>query len=129
MNDKPLVLIGGLARADRDRVRDFALRLNAPRACSFSSNATCAMSKLAAFTALTLNPLFGLAVIGAIILIAINSQFYVFLAAKRGRLFALAAVPFHLLYHFYNGISFVIGLVRYSFLSAFAASPVKNDKS
>ena len=98
-------------------------------ACSFSSNATCAMSKLAAFTALTLNPLFGLAVIGAIILIAINSQFYVFLAAKRGRLFALAAVPFHLLYHFYNGISFVIGLVRYSFLSAFAASPVKNDKS
>jgi 2-succinyl-5-enolpyruvyl-6-hydroxy-3-cyclohexene-1-carboxylate synthase len=30
MNDKPLVLIGGLARNDRDRVRDFALRLNAP---------------------------------------------------------------------------------------------------
>jgi len=30
MSDKPLVLIGGLARAERDRVRDFALRLNAP---------------------------------------------------------------------------------------------------
>ena len=30
MNDKPLVLIGGLAAGDRDRVREFALRLNAP---------------------------------------------------------------------------------------------------
>jgi 2-succinyl-5-enolpyruvyl-6-hydroxy-3-cyclohexene-1-carboxylate synthase len=30
MSDKPLVLIGGLARNDRDRVCDFALRLNAP---------------------------------------------------------------------------------------------------
>lgn len=30
MSDKPLVLIGGLARDQRDRVRQFALRLNAP---------------------------------------------------------------------------------------------------
>ena len=30
MSDKPLVLIGGLARDQRDRVREFALRLNAP---------------------------------------------------------------------------------------------------
>ncbi|HEX7419112.1 MAG TPA: hypothetical protein VF505_04460 [Thermoanaerobaculia bacterium] len=30
MSDKPLVLIGGLARDHRDRVREFALRLNAP---------------------------------------------------------------------------------------------------
>ncbi len=30
MSDKPLVLIGGLAARDHDRVRDFALRLNAP---------------------------------------------------------------------------------------------------
>ncbi|HSP15144.1 MAG TPA: hypothetical protein VLV78_10380 [Thermoanaerobaculia bacterium] len=30
MSDKPLVLIGGLARGERDRVREFALRLNAP---------------------------------------------------------------------------------------------------
>ena len=29
-NDRPLVLIGGLAPDDRDRVREFALRLNAP---------------------------------------------------------------------------------------------------
>ena len=30
MSDKPLVLIGGLAPRDRDRVREFALRLSAP---------------------------------------------------------------------------------------------------
>ena len=42
-----------------------------------------------------------------------NSQFYLFLAGKRGFSFALAAIPFHLLYHFYNGISFSIGLVSH----------------
>jgi len=39
----------------------------------------------------------------------LNNRFYLFLAQKRGRLFAVAAFPFHLLYHFYNGVSFVLG--------------------
>jgi hypothetical protein len=43
----------------------------------------------------------------------LNSQFYLFLARNRGISFALAAIPFHLLYHFYNGISFIIGSLRY----------------
>jgi GT2 family glycosyltransferase len=47
-------------------------------------------------------------------IVVINNQFYMFLAVKQGRLFALAAVPFHLLYHLYNGISFVAGLAHYS---------------
>lgn len=46
-------------------------------------------------------------------LVVLNNQFYLFLAARRGRAFALAAVPFHLLYHFYNGISFGAGLLRH----------------
>ena len=46
-------------------------------------------------------------------LILLNSQFYIFLAAKRGGLFALAALPFHLLFHLYNGASFLIGLTRH----------------
>jgi glycosyltransferase involved in cell wall biosynthesis len=46
-------------------------------------------------------------------IVVINNQFYAFLAAKRGRMFALAAVPFHLLYHLYNGFSFVAGFVCY----------------
>ena len=45
----------------------------------------------------------------------LNSQFYLFLAAKRGVFFAMAAVPFHMLYHFYNGISFIAGATRYWF--------------
>lgn len=48
------------------------------------------------------------------VLVLLNSQFYIFLAAKRGGLFALAALPFHLLFHFYNGISFLVGAGRHT---------------
>jgi GT2 family glycosyltransferase len=44
----------------------------------------------------------------------LNSEFYIFLAGTHGLAFMLAAIPFHLLYHFYNGLSFVIGAVRYT---------------
>jgi glycosyltransferase involved in cell wall biosynthesis len=47
------------------------------------------------------------------IVIALNSQFYVFLAGRTGRLLALAAIPFHLLFHLYNGLSFLIGGARF----------------
>jgi GT2 family glycosyltransferase len=40
----------------------------------------------------------------------INSHFYIFLAGKRGVAFMLAAIPFHILYHFYNGLSFLAGI-------------------
>jgi len=56
--------------------------------------------------------IFSFFVIGAL-LVFINNRFYLFLAAKRGRLFALAAVPFHLLYHLYNGFSFLAGITHY----------------
>jgi hypothetical protein len=46
-------------------------------------------------------------------LVVLNNHFYLFLAAKQGRLSAFAALPFHLLYHFYNGLSFVVGAARY----------------
>jgi hypothetical protein len=67
------------------------------------------------------HPLVFLFFLGLSIVIMLNSQFYLFLAAKGGRLFALAAIPFHLLFHFYNGISFLIGLARYSLRRATAA--------
>ena len=53
----------------------------------------------------------------AALIVVLNNQFYLFLAAKQGRLFALAAVPFHLLYHLYNGISFIVGLSHYAWRS------------
>ncbi len=43
----------------------------------------------------------------------LNGEFYLFLASKRGILFAIAAIPFHMLYHFYNGISFLAGTLNY----------------
>lgn len=49
-----------------------------------------------------------------VVLVVLNNQFYLFLSAKRGRAFAVAAIPFHLLYHFYNGISFGAGLLRFA---------------
>jgi len=59
------------------------------------------------------------------IVILLNSQFYVFLAGRTGRLLALAAIPFHLLFHFYNGLSFLIGGARHLFRRA--ASPAAKD--
>jgi glycosyltransferase involved in cell wall biosynthesis len=54
--------------------------------------------------------------------ILLNSQFYVFLAGRTGRLLALGAIPFHLLYHLYNGISFLAGGVRYVLRRVFSVS-------
>ncbi len=56
-------------------------------------------------------------------LVFLNNQFYLFLAAKQGRLFALAAVPFHLLYHLYNGISFLAGLAHHAWKRVSRAEP------
>jgi hypothetical protein len=56
------------------------------------------------------------------VIVILNSQFYVFLAGRTGRLLALAAIPFHLLFHFYNGISFLMGLSRYLFRRVFSPS-------
>jgi len=51
---------------------------------------------------------------GVLVLATLNNGFYLFLSEKRGRLFALAAFPFHLLYHFYNGVSFLMGSLLWS---------------
>jgi glycosyltransferase involved in cell wall biosynthesis len=48
----------------------------------------------------------------------LNSQFYIFLAGKRGIAFMLCAIPFHLLYHFYNGLSFIAGVARYVWMNS-----------
>jgi hypothetical protein len=47
-------------------------------------------------------------------LVVLNSQFYVFLAGARGTLFAMAAIPFHLLYFVYSGVAFMVVLIRHS---------------
>jgi GT2 family glycosyltransferase len=61
-----------------------------------------------------------LGLIGGTLLVAtLNNRFYIFLAQKRGRAFAIAAFPFHLLYHLYNGFSFAAGMCRWWFRRLF----------
>lgn len=50
-------------------------------------------------------------VFGGIVLL--NLQFYLMLASRRGKFYALAAIPFHLLFHFYSGIGFIAGLAKF----------------
>lgn len=50
-----------------------------------------------------------------LVMVALNTQFYLFLAGRKHKLFAIAAIPFHLLYHLYSGFSFIAGLVRHTF--------------
>ena len=45
--------------------------------------------------------------------LSLNTRLYVFLTRRRGLWFTLAAIPLHLLYHFYNGISVVAGTALY----------------
>ncbi len=56
------------------------------------------------------HPMVVLPFVVLLVVLFLNSQFYFFLRRRKNFLFALAAVPFHLLYHFYNGISFCAGV-------------------
>jgi cation transporter-like permease len=46
-------------------------------------------------------------------LVLLNNHFYLFLAGQKGKMFALAAIPFHLLYFISSGVAFVLAMVRY----------------
>jgi glycosyltransferase involved in cell wall biosynthesis len=44
-----------------------------------------------------------------LLIVLLNHRFYTFFARKRGMIFALAVVPFHLFYYFYSVLAFVVG--------------------
>ena len=48
-----------------------------------------------------------------LLLLILNQQFYTFLAADRGKFFACAAIPFHILYFASSGLAFVIAAIRH----------------
>jgi GT2 family glycosyltransferase len=54
------------------------------------------------------------------LLVLLNFRFYWFLGERMGKLNALAAIPFHLLFYLYCGFSFLAGLIRYA-ASGFSA--------
>jgi len=65
-----------------------------------------------------------------LMLVILNGQFYLFLAERRGGMFAVASIPLHLLYHFYNGISFFIGLIRHCGRRLFpSAEPLPEERA
>ncbi|HEY3826081.1 MAG TPA: glycosyltransferase family 2 protein [Bryobacteraceae bacterium] len=46
-------------------------------------------------------------------LVLLNNHFYLFLAGQRGKMFALAAIPFHILYFISSGLAFFVAMVRH----------------
>jgi glycosyltransferase involved in cell wall biosynthesis len=48
-------------------------------------------------------------------LVFLNLRFYGFLAREKGKMFALAAIPFHLLYFVLSGLAFMWMLILYGF--------------
>jgi hypothetical protein len=48
-----------------------------------------------------------------IVLLFLNYDFYGFFFKKRGRLFTLKVIPFHLLYYLYSSLGFFIGYCKY----------------
>ncbi|MGA2436417.1 MAG: glycosyltransferase [Bryobacteraceae bacterium] len=74
---------------------------------------------LAAAGLLLLSPFFALALVPALLalagVVALNWDFYRFLASKRGWAFAIAAIPLHQAYYLYSPICFAVGvLLHYS---------------
>jgi len=60
-------------------------------------------------------------------LIVLNARFYMVLAGKRGKLFALAAIPFHLLFHLYSGLAFGFGFIRFYVAKLFRRDSRRKD--
>lgn len=72
----------------------------------------CALAPLA-FTLWHFPRLWVVPIITLASLILINFPFYRFFAKKRGWLFAILVVPFHLLYFLYSGAAFLLGIMTY----------------
>jgi len=56
---------------------------------------------------------FGIALGCALICIALNANFYQFLAMRRGIMFAACAAPLHVLFFLYSGVAFVAGAIAH----------------
>jgi glycosyltransferase involved in cell wall biosynthesis len=47
--------------------------------------------------------------------VGLNLRFYLFLFSRIGNLTGMATVPFHLLYHFYSGLSFALATLQFHY--------------
>jgi GT2 family glycosyltransferase len=69
-------------------------------------------------------------------LVVLNKQFYLFLAGREGKFFALAAIPFHVLYFVYSGMGFMVAMFRHGLYKLYppegvipTAPAAKQDKA
>lgn len=92
-------------------------RLGVALALAFPLLAAAAMLTPSRAAALTCAGLAFAAFLGGL---AVDARFYRFLAARRGRGFALSAVPLHTLYHFYSGAAFGAGILLHTLRLPFA---------
>jgi glycosyltransferase involved in cell wall biosynthesis len=65
-------------------------------------------------------PALGAALLALLAIILMNWRFYAFFVRRRGLLFATAVIPLHILYYWYSGVAFAVGLAV--FLSGFRRS-------
>jgi glycosyltransferase involved in cell wall biosynthesis len=59
------------------------------------------------------SPIVGVLAVMLLTVLVLNWRFYHFLASNWGKLYALAAIPFHLLYYLYSGVAFILGFGLY----------------
>jgi hypothetical protein len=59
------------------------------------------------------------------IFIFLNRKFYAFFNQKRGMMFAIAVIPFHMLYFLYSVTAFILGTILYYSKAGVAAAQVR----
>ena len=106
----PLVLLACIALFTRHR---YSLAIESRRAGpgKLSAYIACVSSLLSGLICPT-HPVVLMFLLLVFALAILNNHFYVFLAGRRGGLFAMAVIPFHWLYFLYSGIGFLIALVK-----------------
>jgi hypothetical protein len=107
----PMVLMAWIALFARHR---YAYRYTAwHRRTGTVIGAYCLLVIAFVWIYLPMHPLGTAFLVILLTLVALNKQFYLFLAGSRGKMFALAAIPFHILYFVSSGVAFALAMVRY----------------
>lgn len=115
-----MALLMSIRRADPEQYQAFSSDLNLKWSSRLSVMLVYGVC-LTVLLAFWWFPLLLVAVLLAVGLLVINWPVYRFFYRKRGGLFTLCVVPWHWLYFFYSGLSFVVGVVRYQMQQLFSS--------
>ena len=107
----PMVLMAWLALFARHRYADRYTAWH--RRTGIVVGAYCLLVVAFVWIYLPMHPLGTAFLVILLALVLLNNHFYLFLASERGKMFALAAIPFHILYFISSGVAFALAMVRY----------------